>query len=140
MQMSSLKQCTEIESQLISSIQESEKQIADIQHVIVAKKARLCTIQDDKHTFQEQAFEKMYGISAASVRKQYVELVTRCSGACDEGHSAKVPGYVPRGTHVCVLPQHYEVCKPTPLVIEAFATVDQQVWIEPIAHREYWGN
>lgn len=139
--MTSIKEVQKIEQVLIDGIAAKEAQIKDLQQAIREQQHHLESIRQSKHTFQEEAFLKLYGKTAKQVRMDYIDLVRRCMKSCTLGHSVKIPGLVIEwGSHVCLLPEHYEVCKPTPLIIEAFATVGQEVYIEPEAHKEHWGN
>jgi len=142
--MTSLKAVLSLEEELEKSIGKIENEIVGLQSEVNQRRIRLEEVCENKHHFQEEAFEVLYGKPAAQVRQEYVDLLTRCSGSGGKGHAVKVPGYDldkrHPASHIVLFHKHYEVCKPTPLIIEAFATVGQEVWIEPQPHIERWGN
>jgi hypothetical protein len=142
--MSSIEEVRKQEVALEESIVGCSFAIEELHRTIAKDKTQLHELSGRRYFFQENAFEKLYGKDAAQVRKDYVDLLTKCSGSCSSGHKVKVPGYDYDkrhvASHICFLCKHYEVCKPTPLIIEAFAVVGQEVWIEPKPHKEHWGN
>lgn len=139
--MASLEQVRLEKEGLVAAIAEKEKAIKGIQQEINTDKRRLEELRGNERGHQEKAFLALYGKTSKSVRKGYRTLVVECSGSAGFGHTVSVPGYIASSAgHVLLLPEHYDVCKPTPLIEEAFATVGQTVWIEQTPHQERWRN
>lgn len=140
----SLQVVEQSEKDLQHEIEETELQISKLQKEVKRQKLRLEEVQEHKYRFCEEEFEKLYGKTAAQVRKDYVTLLEKCSGSLGKGHTVRVPGYSlykkHPASHMGLKEEHYNICKPTPLVIEAFATIGEEVWIDPEPHIEYWGN
>lgn len=140
--MQSLKEVEQAEKDLKEAIKTASKELKKKEEEIAELKLRLQHVTGNKCTCNEHAFHKVYGKTADSVRQEYIQLVKNCSGSCSLGHRVKIDGIslfkdMP-GSHINLLPKHYEVCQPTPLVREAFSAMGSEVWIEPEPHREYW--
>lgn len=117
------------------SILEAEKRIREYDQ-------KCQGLTQNKVQAYEQSFKNMYGVHPDTVRKNYVALIKKCSGPGGKGRHVRIPGVdlSSLGHHFVLLEKHYRVCKPTPLIEEAFAVKDQTVWIEPTPHCEVWGN
>jgi hypothetical protein len=138
--MTSITEIEKKEAALRKAIAKEKQQIQDIHASIQLKELELKDLCENKQAAQEESFEKIYGKHPEIVRKEYLDLVERCSYQGGMGHTVRVPGYSGHRHHWVLHPKHYKVCKPTMLVIEAYATIGQKVSIAPKPHQEIWGN
>lgn len=139
--MTSIQEIKNLEKKLHEDITKMELEIENLRKTMEAKQNELSNIKLNRYAYQEKMFLGTYGATALQVRTDYVNLVKRCMQSCTSGHDVKIPGIVKNVyDHVCLLPKHYEACKPSQYIIEAFATVGQEIYIEPQPHIEYWGN
>jgi len=135
--MTSLQQAHKCEKDVSITISQKQAKIKDLQASLKMDILELENFRANRYDIQESIFEKTYGIKAMEIRRDYVSLLNKCCGSCELGHTVKVPGVT---SHILLLTKHYNVCKPTPLIIEAFETIGQDIWVDPKPHVERWGN
>ncbi len=101
----------------------------------------------------EQEFFKKWKVKASFVRKQYKDLVRKCSKSCSIGHYVRLYetpderrlyygiDLVPRGaSHIFLQSEHYKKCIPDDMIRESYKTIGRYIWVDPETHLERWGN
>jgi hypothetical protein len=128
-----------------AEILKTKEKIKELQDALDLQIKELDEKIKEKYVYQEKCFLKEYGVSAQSIRAEYIKLIIGSSKSLG-GEGYNIIG-VPeleqftikkRSGHVHIPPKHLKVCKPTPLVYEAFATIGQTPKIKRI--NACWGN
>lgn len=110
----------------------NEKQL-----LILEKKLK----EEHKHLehVMDVSFFETYNIHSSEVRKNYINLINASCYQGGQGFAVEVPG-MKRYHHIVLKPELYDICVPTPIVIDAFAVIGETVFIANEQHVEYWGN
>ncbi len=134
-----MEEAQDAENLVRSRITNLKIQINDLQLKLQQCETELQSKIANRQQCQEDAFEKAYGHSAQKVRDDYVKLVIACCYTGSEGYTVHVPGTNPNiYPHWVLRPERRAICEPTPLVLEAFKIIGDNVSIANETHIERW--
>ena len=126
---------------MIIIINQIKQKINESTILLEQKESELLDIQENSCNLEEKMFENTYGVHPEKIRSDYVILVNRCVKYCSSGHETKIKGVRNGGSsHEHLLPEHYEVCKPTPLIIKAFSIIGEKIYISEEPKQIHWDN